>query len=162
MGSERLRPRTPTKRASGITGSAGVFLVAVGFSLTLHSVPSETPPLPSFPFFSPPLDYVMILLLVTGAILTSWGWLYYSDGSLASLIVVAAASVVLGVVLQGLSFVYAVPITIGDQVFYVAPYSPHSLLVVALGLMLGFFTMLFGALRRLELRRFSSSDFLRR
>ncbi len=136
---------------------AGIVLLIFAFSLALYSVPSETSPLPSFPFLSPPLNSVFALLVGLSLIFLPVGWIEYSDGSLVPLILAGAVVFVSGILLKVLSILYAVPMPAGGDTLYVEPYGAHANFVIVVGPLLGFFTVFFHALRRFDLRRSLSS-----
>lgn len=147
-----------TKKTARSMAVAGIVLLVFAFSLALYSAPSETPPLPSFPFLSPPLNSVFALLVGLSLILLPVGWVVYSDGSLVPLFLASAVVFASGILLKGLSILYAVPMPVGGDTLYVEPYGAHVNLVIVVGPLLGFFTGFFHAFRRFDLRRSLASD----
>lgn len=147
-----------TKRTARNMAVAGIVLLVLAFSLALYSVPSQTPPLPSFPFLSTPLNSVFALLVGLSLILLPVGWIVYSDSSLMPPLLASAVIFASGILLKGLSILYAVPMPAGGETLLVEPYGAHANLVIVVGPLLGFFTVIFHALRRFDLRRSLPSD----
>ncbi len=146
-----MNRRIPEKQAVGIL-AAGIALLASAFALSLYSVPSEVPGLPSFPFFSLPFPLIS-LLIALGSALTAMGWIFHPRGTLTQLMSVSAVFVAGGVIWALINFVTAMPFDLGGLTVYVEPYGAHASLVLIVGPLLAIFGLVFWALDRFEKRR---------
>ncbi len=126
--------------------AAGGLVLLAAFALSLYSTPGPSPAIPDFPLLT--LRFPLVpLLLVVGVVLVAAG-IVFPRGTLAFLVLGAVSVIVIvaGIGLWILGAAYAVPV--GGSI-YVMPYSTHAILVAAVGLLLGFFDVLFSPLTRL-------------
>ena len=130
---------------------AGIALLTSAFALSLYSVPSEVPGLPSFPFFSLPFP-LMPMLIALGSALAAMGWIFHPRGTLGQLMAGSAAFVAGGVIWALINFVTAIPFDLGGITVYVEPYGAHASLVLVVGPLLAIFGLIFWALNHFEKR----------